>query len=119
VLKEFSPNCPTGFHLASYSVGTWGVPFGGKADHSLLSGAKDRNKWRYTSTLPHASHGVQKNSSLIPYIIRPTRKDIFPIQALYKSITETKDNTPLKYAMFVTKASVTLLCGNRVPNLFL
>ena len=84
VSKEFSPNCLTVFHLASYSVGTWGVPFGSKADHSPPSGAKDRNKWRYTSTPPHIFHGVHKDNSLIPYNIRPTKKDIFPVQTLYK-----------------------------------
>lgn len=52
--------------------------------HSPPSGAKNRNKWKYTSTPPHAFHGVCKDNTLMSYNIRPIRKDIFPIQALYK-----------------------------------
>lgn len=60
---------------------------------------------RYTSAPPHAFHGVHKDNSLIPYTMRPTRKDIFPVQPS-TGVTETKGNTPIKYANIVTMASI-------------
>ena len=52
------------------------------------------------------------------HIISDLQGKIFSQFRHSTSITETKGNTSLKYANFVTMASITLLSGNRVPNLF-